>query len=105
MITLIPLADNYTIYQIADNREIPTQILESEFYSLTKTKEEISIVTNCKINFEHLKSSKYWMGFKVDGILDFSLVGIIHDITKPLKDNEISVFVISTFNTDYIISL
>ena len=38
----------------------------------------------------------------MDGVLDFSLVGIINDITKPLKDNGISVFVVSTYNTDYI---
>jgi hypothetical protein len=102
MINIIPLIDNYTIYQINDNQKIPTPILESEFYSITKTKEEISIVTNCNTNFKNLKSDKDWRGFKVEGILDFSLIGIINDITKPLKDNEISVFVISTFNTDYI---
>ena len=43
-----------------------------------------------------------WKGLKVDGILDFSLVGILHDLTKPLKENGISVFVLSTFNTDYL---
>jgi hypothetical protein len=48
------------------------------------------------------KSDTDWQGFKVEGILDFSLIGIINEITKPLKDNKISVFVISTFNTDYI---
>jgi hypothetical protein len=78
-------------------------------YSLMKKKQSwawrciaISIVTNCNLDFEYVKSSKTWKGFKVDGILDFSLVGIINDITKPLKDNGISVFVLSTFNTDYI---
>jgi hypothetical protein len=102
MITLIPLADNYTIYQIPANQTIPASLLESDFYSITKTKEEISIVTTCKTSFENLKSDKDWRGFQVEGILDFSLIGIINEITEPLKDHGISVFVISTFNTDYI---
>jgi len=102
MINLIPLTDKYTIYKLLSSQEIPFQILASEFYSITKTSDEISIISNCKNNFKYLKSSKDWKGFKVEGILDFSLVGIINEITKPLKDNKISVFIISTYNTDYI---
>jgi uncharacterized protein len=102
MIDLIPLDDIYSIYQLTDKQEIPPEIISSGFYSMTKTEEEISIVTNCKTDFEFLKSGKKWKGFKVDGILDFSLVGIINEITKPLKENGISVFILSTFNTDYI---
>ena len=102
MINLIPLADNFTIYQLNDDQKIPSQIFNSGFYSLTKTGDEVSIVTNCSVNIENLKSSSDWRGFKVEGILDLSLTGIINDITKPLNDNKISVFVISTFNTDYI---
>ena len=102
MISLIPLVDKFSIYQLTDKQEIPIEIITSGFYSITKTNEEISIVTNCNLDFEYIKSNKTWKGFKVDGILDFSLVGIISDITKPLKDKGISVFVLSTFNTDYI---
>lgn len=102
MISLIPLPDNYSIYQTTDKQEIPDEIISSGFYSITKTNDEISIVTNCNTEFDFLKSSKNWKGFMVEGILDFSLTGIINDITKPLKDNGISVFVISTFNTDYV---
>ena len=102
MISLIPLNDTYSIYWFADEQEIPLEIITSGFYSITRTKDEISVVTNCPTDFEFFKSDKNWKGFKVDGILDFSLVGIIHDLTKPLKDNGIAVFVLSTFNTDYL---
>ena len=102
MITLIPLTDNYTILQVSEFESIPPLIFKSEFYSVTKTEDEISIVTNCADNFNGLKSDGGWKGFKVDGILDFSLVGIINEITRPLNDHKISVFVISTYNTDYL---
>ena len=102
MINLIPLVDTFSIYQLTDKQEIPIEIISSGFYSITKTNDEISIVTSCNLDFKSLKSSKNWKGFKVNGILDFSLVGIINDLTNPLKDNGISVFVLSTFNTDYL---
>jgi hypothetical protein len=102
MIVLIPLSDIYSVYQLTDKQEIPEEILSSGFCSVTKTEDEVSIVTNCGANFDFLQSPKKWKGFKVEGILDFSLVGIINDITTPLKENGISVFVVSTYNTDYV---
>lgn len=102
MINLIPLDDTYSIYQLNVEQDIPHEIISSGFYSITKTEDEFSILTSCNLDFKSLKSNKNWKGFKVSGILDFSLVGIINDITKPLKDNGISVFVLSTFNTDYL---
>jgi uncharacterized protein len=102
MIDLIPLPDKFVIYQVQDIREIPLEILESDFFSVTKTGEEISILTNSPASFFGIESEPGWRGFKVDGILDFSLVGIIHALATPMKENNISVFVISTFNTDYL---
>ena len=102
MIKLIPLEDTFSIYQFTDKQEVPSEILASGFCSITRTEDEISVVTNCITDFEFLKSSKKWKGFKVDGMLDFSLVGIIHELTKPLKENGIAVFVLSTYNTDYL---
>jgi voltage-gated potassium channel len=99
---LIPLSDIYSIYQVNNEKEIPDGIYRSGFYSVTKTDDEISILTNCETPFPNLKSEKGWKGFKVAGILDFSLVGIINDLTKPLKEHGISVFVVSTFITDYL---
>ena len=102
MITLVPLDDIFLIYQFHKNGPIPPAILASDFYSITQTEDELSVLTNCKDEFDCLNISKTWKGFKVKGVLDFSLVGIIHDITKPLKDDDISVFVVSTYNTDYL---
>jgi hypothetical protein len=102
MITLIPLPDIYTIYQFSDKKAIPSEILTAGFYSVTSTEEEISIVTNCSTKFPGLKANEGWKGFRVEGVVDFSLIGIINTITSPLKEHKISVFVISTWNTDYV---
>ena len=102
MITLIALKDTFAIYQLKPGDKVPSYIFSGEFYSITRTPDEISIITNHPVYLPSAKSNEGWKGFKVDGVLDFSLVGIINDITRPLKDNGISVFVISTYNTDYI---
>lgn len=102
MIELVPLTDTFHIYKMEEGQEIPAQMLSAGFFSVTSTPDEVSVITNCPKNFPMFKSEKGWKGFKVEGILDLSLVGILFDIIQPLKDNLISVFVTSTFNTDYI---
>ena len=44
-----------------------------------------------------------WKGFRIQGILDFSLIGILSKISGILAENEIGIFVVSTYNTDYIL--
>jgi|WetSurMetagenome_2_1015567.scaffolds.fasta_scaffold01192_2 uncharacterized protein len=102
MINLVTLKGNFSIIQLDSKQEIPSEIFLHDFFSVTRTKDEISIIVNKKTTIPSARYSDGWKGFMVEGILDFSLVGIINDITCPLKENGISVFVTSTFNTDYI---
>lgn len=102
MINLCTLSGTFTIYQLKPYMQIPADVFTADFYSITKTDDEISIVTDSFVTLGNLKSNPGWKGFRVEGILDFSQIGIIHAITQPLKENGVSVFVVSTFNTDYI---
>ena len=45
-----------------------------------------------------------WRAFRIQGMLDFSLIGILSDISRILAENKIGIFAISTFNTDYILT-
>ena len=94
---------DYTIYRFGKDSPIPDWINDSEFYSVTRTREELSIVcehTAIKTDPD-LKIDKHWRIIKINGTLDLSLVGIIADISTLLKVNKISIFIISTFETDY----
>ena len=102
MITLETIDGTYSIHQFDVKNVLPPEIFESDFYSVTRTGDEISVVIKVPVKVNSQKTSAGWKGLRVAGILDFYLTGIIHDITKPLKENRIPVFVISTFNTDYI---
>lgn len=70
------------------------------FYS--QTEDEFSLVCKSSTELEQVElvESNYRL-FKIEGILDFSLVGIISRISSLLANNSISIFVISTYNTDY----
>lgn len=90
-----------TICKISDTADID---LGREFYFLGKTDEEISLVCKTADAPENaLERSDGWKAFRVQGILDFSLVGILSEISAILAKNEIGIFAVSTFNTDYIL--
>ncbi len=90
-----------TICKISDTADID---LSREFYFLGKTDEEISLVCKTTDAPENaLERSDGWKAFRIQGILDFSLVGILSEISAILAENEIGIFAVSTFNTDYIL--
>lgn len=77
---------------------------DDDFIFVAKTDEEFSIVCReSRYPINTLRCDKGWNMLKIDGELDFSLVGIISKISTILADNKIPVFVVSTFNTDYIL--
>jgi len=75
-----------------------------EYCFLSKTDEEISLVcVEESIPENCTDCEKGWKAFKIVGILDFSMIGVLSGISTVLADNNISIFAISTFNTDYIL--
>jgi len=75
-----------------------------EFYFIGKTDEEISLVCKTQDTPENtLERDDGWRGFRIQGVLDFSLIGILAKISGILAENKIGIFAVSTFNTDYIL--
>ena len=78
--------------------------LSSDIYFIGKTDEEISLVCSSgSVPSETLEREDGWRAFRIKGTLDFSLVGILSKISKILADNDIGIFAVSTYNTDYIL--
>jgi len=73
------------------------------FYSLTGTAGETSLVCREDLIPAECQSEKGFIALKVEGPLDFSLTGILSSLLNPLAEAGISVFAISTYDTDYII--
>ncbi len=76
--------------------------MNSAFYFIGKTDEEISVVCKTEDAPQNtVERDDGWRGFRIQGILDFSLIGILSKITGILSEHKIGVFTVSTYNTDY----
>jgi hypothetical protein len=77
--------------------------LDDEFVFLSKTDEEISLVCESGLVPDNaLEVEADWRALRIEGVLDFSLVGVIAKISAALAREGVSVFVVSTYNTDYL---
>ena len=95
------LDEKLTVCKVKDVSGID---LNSDILFVGKTSDEISVVCRTAIVPGNVTEREDgWRAFKIDGQLDFSLIGILSPIAKILADNTIGIFVVSTFNTDYIL--
>ena len=77
---------------------------DRDFFFLGRTDEETSLVCKtCDVPANTLKRDDGWKAFRIQGELDFSLIGILSKISTILAENKIGIFAISTYNTDYIL--
>lgn len=97
------LPNEYTIHRFAPESEIPTNALSGNFLSITRTEDELSIVCDAEIPLKSEKRESGWACIKALGPLDFGLTGILAKIASVLAQAEISIFAISTYDTDYIL--
>ena len=90
-----------TVCKVADVSEID---MSADFYFIGKTDEELSLV--CRTEDTPARTTARddgWRGFRIQGVLDFSLIGILSKLSGILADNKIGIFAVSTYNTDYIL--
>lgn len=91
-------------FSICKVNSINTDILKSEFCFIGKTDEELSLVCPlADVPSDALCRDDGWKAFRIEGILDFSLTGILSRIADLLAENEIGIFALSTYNTDYVL--
>ena len=91
------------VCRLDSSSEIPAWSVNSEFFSITKTKDELSIVCPEQKIPEGIKSEIGWRALKIEGPIDFSEIGVLSSVLSPLAEAGISIFAVSTFDTDYIL--
>jgi hypothetical protein len=100
------LAGEFAICQFSPDQQIPDWVsseTNGELLATMKTAEELTIVCSQVGVPEGTKSSLGWRCFRVDQTLSFDMVGVIAKLTELLALAKIPVFVISTYNTDYVL--
>lgn len=92
----------FSVCKVKDLSEVHFQ---SEFCFVGKTDEEISLVClTDQVPQNTLCQENGWRAFRIQGVLDFSLIGILSRITTLLAENHIGVFALSTYQTDYVLT-
>ena len=93
---------DFSICKVTDYSKVN---IAAEYCFTGKTDEENSLVCLTEdVPANTLERDDGWMAFRIQGVLDFSLVGTLSEITGILAEDKIGIFAISTFNTDYILT-
>jgi len=103
VLTMKLLKEKFGVCRLNKDESIPEWVKDSEFYSITRTFDELSIVCSQNLVPCDVKCENDWKVLKVEGPLDFSLIGILSSISSVLAQEKISIFAISTYDTDYIL--
>jgi uncharacterized protein len=102
-LTLKTLTPQFAVCQLDPVAPIPEWASQGEFFSISRTTDELSVVCETDLVPENIKSEPDWRGLKVLGPLDFSLVGILAELAAVLAVAGVSIFAISTYDTDYLL--
>ena len=97
------MSGRFAVCRFDPSHPAPTASDEVQFWSLTRTASELSLVCGESQAPEDAELEKGWRCLEVEGPLDFSLTGVLSSLLGPLADNGISVFTISTYDTDYLL--
>ena len=94
------LSSDFSVCQVSNLAAISFD----DFLFLAKTDDELSVVCRTEsVPDNTINREDGWTAFRVAGNLEFSLVGILADISCCLADAGIPIFAVSTYNTDYIL--
>ncbi|MCY7296364.1 ACT domain-containing protein [Alteromonas sp. a30] len=99
--TLAVLPQKFSIYSLDVNAEIPKEVFNTPVYFIGKTNEELSLVVPDDIYIDAGECDNDWRALEVLGPLQLSMIGIMADISSVLAQAKVSIFVVSTFETDF----
>ncbi len=102
-LTLTVLNDTFAVCRLEQNSAIPAWAVNSTFSSITRTPGELSVICRQSDVPDGIMCEKGWRCLQVQGPLDFALTGILASLATTLAEAGVSIFAISTFNTDYVL--
>jgi hypothetical protein len=102
-LTLSVIDGLFAIVKLSPDTAIPEWATQGAFFSVTRTLEELSLVTSEARVPRELDASRGWRMFKVHGPFAFTEVGVLAALANPLARIGVGIFVISTFDTDYLL--
>jgi len=100
---LLVLGERLAVCRLDPPATPPPWATASQFYSVTRTPDELSVVCPEHAVPDGVTREGGWRAFKLDGTFDFEQVGVLASVAVPLAQASVSIFAVSTFDTDYVL--
>jgi hypothetical protein len=102
-LTLVVVEGAFALCRLEAKAPLPSWATAGPLYSITRTKEELSIVCRQDQVPQGVPGESDWRCLRVEGVMPLSVVGVLASLTLPLAEEGISIFALSTFDTDYLL--
>ncbi len=100
---LTVLPGSFAIVRLAADAPLPRWAMQGGFFSVTRTSDELSVACVANQVPGDVASETGWRALKVKGPFALSEIGVLATLTAPLAEAKVSLFAISTFDTDYLL--
>ncbi len=102
-LSLALLPELLAIARLAPDADVPSWALRGSFVSTVRTPGELSVVAPDSAIGSHVEAERGWRALRIDGTLDFALTGVLAALAAPLAEAGVSIFAVSTYDTDYVL--
>ena len=97
------LAGHLSVCRLDPTTKVPDWAISGDFFSVTRTDDELSVVCPEEVVPEDVRSEGGWRALKLEGPFEFSEVGVLASVAAPLAEAGVGIFAVSTFDTDYVL--
>ncbi|QQE64745.1 hypothetical protein GFS31_14260 [Leptolyngbya sp. BL0902] len=101
-LTLAIVEGTFAIHRLAPTAEVPPEILHQAIFSVMRTPQELSLLVREEVPIVADKTELGWRGMVIQGPLNFGMTGVLSAISNVLAAAQVSIFALSTYDTDYI---
>jgi hypothetical protein len=102
-VQLTTLDELYAIVRLDPDAAVPEWVDGGHFWSVTRSDSEMSVVCRQDDVPAGASAERGWVAFELAGPLDFTLTGVVASLCSPLAEAKVPIFVLSTFETDYLL--
>jgi hypothetical protein len=102
-VKLLVLSEVLAVVRLDPGQAVPAWVAQGSLWSMTRTAEELSVVCPAAAVPTGVRAERGWRCVRVAGRLDFSMTGVIASIASPLALARVSIFALSTYDTDYVL--
>ena len=102
-LTLVLVPGSYAICRWQSGDSLPSWVMDGAFFSVTRTPAELSAVCDVAVVPPGVKAEGPWSVLAVRGPLDLNMTGVLAGLATPLAAAGISIFAVSTYDTDYVL--